>query len=396
MNLKTLQQADLNNKKVLLRVDLNLPISDGKVTDLTRLNEIEPTVKYLLKQNAKIALCSHFGRPDGQNDPKYSLNQIVETIEETLNLKVIFVEDCIDSKIPEVLDHLLDNQIVLLENTRFYSGEEKNNPTFAEKLAAPFDLFINDAFGAAHRAHASTVGVTDYLDSYAGLLIQKEVEAMSPLHNTSKIERPLTVIVGGAKIDTKIGVLKNFIGKADYILIGGALANTFLLAEGFNTGNSLVEKDKVETAQEILLLAEKEGTKIMVPGDSILASEISPTAQTVDLPIEDITDDMMILDVGRLTAREYSAIVHKSKTVILNGPMGLYELEPFSQGTKHLFEEISKCSATTILGGGDTIDAVNKFNLDTNSFTHISTGGGAMIEFLEGKTLPGIEVLISS
>lgn len=396
MNLNTLQKADLNNKKVLLRVDLNLPVSDGKVTDLTRLTEIEPTLKYLLSQNAKVALCSHFGRPDGQNDPKYSLSQIVETIEQTLQIKVIFIEDCIDSKIPDTLDHLTTNQVVLLENTRFYSSEEKNDPKFSEQLAAPFDIFVNDAFGTAHRAHASTVGVANYLDSYAGLLIQKEAEAMSPLLDSSKIERPLTLIVGGAKIDTKIGVLKNFIGKADYILIGGALANTFLLAEGFNTGKSLVEKDKIETAQEILLLAEKEGTKIMIPGDSILANKISPSAQTVDLPIEDITDDMMILDIGRLTAREYSAIVHKSKTVILNGPMGLYELEPFSQGTKHLFEEISKSNATTILGGGDTIDAVNKFQLDTNSFTHISTGGGAMIEFLEGKTLPGIQVLISS
>ena len=395
MHLKTLHQADLNNKKVLLRADLNLPVSKGQVTDLTRLNELAPTIHYLLKQNAKVAICSHFGRPDGQNDPKYSLSQIIDVVKQVLGVEVVFIEDCIDSKIPEILDNLRNNQIVLLENTRFYSSEEKNDTKFAEKLANPFDLFVNDAFGAAHRAHASTVGVAEFLDSYAGRLIEKEIQAMSPLLDQSKIQKPLTLIVGGAKIDTKIGVLKNFIGKADYILIGGALANTFLLAEGFNTGKSLVEKDKVEIAQEILLLAEKEGTKILIPGDSVLANQISPDAQTVDLPVEDITDDMMILDIGRLTAREYSAIVHKSGTVILNGPMGLYEMPPFANGTKHLFEEIAKAKATTILGGGDTIDALNKFKLDPNSFNHISTGGGAMIEFLEGKTLPGIEVLLT-
>jgi 3-phosphoglycerate kinase len=318
--------------------------------------------------------------------------QVIQFI--LLKVKVKFVPDCKSSTIPKLLEKLEHKQILLLENTRFYAEEETNDKTFAEQLAAPFDLYVNDAFGTAHRAHASTEGVTHFLKSYSGLLMESEIKAMAPLLDSKKLKKPLTVIVGGAKIDTKIGVIKQFIGLADYILVGGALANTFLLAEGFNTGKSLVEKDKIDVAQEILLLAEKKKTKILIPGDVIVADKIEEKAATIDIPVEDVIGKMMILDIGRLTAREYSSVVHKSKTVILNGPMGLYEMEPFASGTKYLFKEIAKSKATTVIGGGDTIDAINKFKISPKKFNHVSTGGGAMIEFLEGRTLPGIVPLV--
>lgn len=390
MKLKTINQINLSGTKVLLRADLNVPIKNGKVTDATRIEGIKATVEFILKAGASLAICSHLGRPDGKPNPEYSLNQITYTLAEILGYQITFIDDCID---PNIADKLNPNQVLLLENTRFYTEEEANDPEFSAKLAAPFDIFINDAFGTTHRAHASTEGITHYLPAYAGLLIQKEVETMSPL--LSECPKPLTVVIGGAKIDTKIGIIQNFIGKAENILIGGALANTFLLAEGYNVGKSLVEEDKVELAREIMLQAETNNTSLLIPSDLILADEISSDAQTVDLPPEDITSNMMILDIGANTISNYATIIKASQTVIANGPMGLYEHLPFAQGTIQVLQAIADCKGTTIIGGGDSIDAMNKYNISEQKFDHISTGGGAMIEFLEGKMLPGIKPLLA-
>jgi phosphoglycerate kinase len=390
MNLKTLDQADLSSKKILLRADLNVPIKDGQITDTTRIEGIKNTVKHIQNQGGLLAICAHLGRPKGERNSKYSLSQITETLSEILENKVVFIGDCIH---PEISNQLSTDHILLLENTRFHKGEKENDPEFSKQLAAPFDIFINDGFGIAHRAHASTEGVTHHLPSYAGLLMQNEIETMSPL--LSDCQKPLTVLIGGAKIDTKIGIIKNFIGKADNILIGGALANTFLLAEGYNVGKSLVEEDKVEIAQEIMMQAENNGTNLLIPADVILADEIKPDAQTIDLPPEDITSNMMILDIGKNTISDYQTIIKASQTVIANGPMGLYEHKPFSNGTISTLQAMADCPGTTVIGGGDSIDAMNKYNIDAKEFDHVSTGGGAMIEFLEGKTLPGIEPLLS-
>lgn len=390
MNLKTLDQADLSGKKILLRADLNVPIKNGQITDTTRIEGIKETVDFILKAGASLAICSHLGRPDGQPNPEFSLQQIANTLAEILGKKVVFINDCIDS---DIGNQLSTDHILLLENTRFHAQEEANDSEFSAKLAAPFDIFVNDAFGTTHRAHATTEGITHHLPSYAGLLIQKEVEAMSPL--LSDCPKPLTVLIGGAKIDTKIGIIKNFIGKADNILIGGALANTFLLAKGYNVGKSLVEEDKVELAQEIMMEADNQGTSLLVPADVILADQISADAETVNLPPEDITSNMLILDIGANTTSDYATIIKASYTVIANGPMGLYEHAPFSNGTISTLQAMADCQGTTIIGGGDSIDAMNKYGINEKEFNHVSTGGGAMIEFLEGKVLPGIKPLLS-
>lgn len=390
MKVKSLKQAKLQDKKVLLRADLNVPIKNKKITDLTRIKELKPTIDFLLKNKARVAICSHLGRPDGKPNKEFSLKQVALALSKTLKVKVKFVDDCTSPKIAKLIDNLEHKQILLLENTRFYAEEESNDKKFAETLADPFDLFVNDAFGTAHRAHASTEGVTHFLKSYAGLLMEAEIKAMAPLLDTHKTKKPLTVIVAGAKIDTKIGIIKKFIGLADNILVGGALANTFLLAQGHNVGKSLVEKDKTQLALEILALAKKKKTNLLIPIDAVVSDEISPKAKTETVDVDQVRSKMIILDIGPKTAKLYSDVVHNSKTVILNGPMGLYEMDPFANGTKSLFKEIAKAKAITVIGGGDTIDAITKFKISPKKFNHVSTGGGAMIEFLEGQVLPGI------
>lgn len=394
MKIKTIHNLDLSNKKILVRADLNVPIKNGKVADTTRIQELKETIDFLLSKNAKVAICSHLGRPDGNPNPEYSLQQIQSTLAQILNVEVIFTEDCISSEIPTLLNSLASNQVLLLENTRFYVDEEDNNSEFAKKLSAPFDIFINDAFGTAHRAHASTEGVTHFLPSYAGLLIEKEITIMGPLLNKSQIEKPLTVIISGAKIDTKIGIIKKFIGLADNIIVGGALANTFLLATNNPVGKSLVQEDKIGLALETLELASNNGTKIILPEDAVVATEITENAQTQNKLISEINDDEMILDIGTNTIKHFSQIIQESKTIIVNGPMGIYELTPFAKGTEMILNQIANSNANSIIGGGDTIDAITKFQIPTNKFNHISTGGGAMIEFLEGQTLPGITPLL--
>lgn len=387
MKLKTLKNAELENKTILLRADLNVPMKDGIVTDNTRIAAVKPTIDYLLSKNAKVIICSHFGRPKGEKDEKLSLKQLIPTLEEIFGTEVNFVEDCINTKIPE-------GKIILLENTRFHKEEKENDLEFSKNLAAHADIFVMDAFGAAHRAHASTEGVTHHLPSFAGLLLEKEINSLSPLLKKDQVEKPLTLIIGGAKIDTKIGILNYFTNVADNIIIGGALANTFLMAQGHDIGKSLVEEDKIDTAREILMHAEKTGCKIHLPKDVIVADEITDTATAIDIPVEDVELEMIILDAGKITLTNYCTVIKESQTVVMNGPLGLYEFPQFASGTRTILEALAISNATTIVGGGDSVDALNKFKIDHDKFNHISTGGGAMIEFLEGKELPGIKPIL--
>lgn len=391
MSLRTIAEADLANKTVLVRVDFNVPMQAGQVTDTTRIDTVKPTIDHLKSQGAKIILCAHMGRPKGEAKAELSFQQIIPTIGDILESPITFIDSLDKSTVDTALD---TGAIVMLENLRFDPREKANDPELSKELANLADIYINDAFGVCHRAHASTEGITHLLPSYAGLLVAKEIAALTKIRE-GEVKHPLTVIVGGAKIDTKIGVLKKFTQKADNILIGGALANTFLLAAGFNIGKSKAEHDKVDVAQEIMLLAEKHHERLRIPKDVIVADEISNDAQTCDLPKEDIDDNMMVLDIGQLTIKKYIETIERSQTIIWNGPMGLYEFTPFAQGTKAIAEAIAASSATTYVGGGDSIDAINKFGIDHSKFTHISTGGGAMIDYLKGDDLPAINALMA-
>ncbi len=392
--LKTLHHADVKGKRVLVRVDFNVPLDDkGKITDTTRLEAALPTIKHLLDDGARVILKSHLGRPDPDKpDPKLKMDEIAKELSKLLGKPIKKVDECVGPKVKKAAMALKDGEVLMLENTRFYHEEKKNDLKFAKELADLGEVFVNDAFGTAHRAHASTHGVTEHLPSHAGLLLEKEIEVLTPL--LADLEGPLVLIVGGAKIDTKIGILKSFVEKADIFLVGGGLANTFLYSAGFDVGESLCQEDKREVAQEIMLEADKYDEKFFLPEDVVVASEISDTAQTLMLPVEDVTGDMKILDIGLHTLEKYIKVIEEAEIVVWNGPMGLYEKTPFARGTREIAKAVARTKATTILGGGDTIDAVKKFGHDFIDFDHVSTGGGAMLEFLEGKVLPGIEAVM--
>ena len=393
-SLKTLHDVDVKGKRVLVRVDFNVPLDDkGKITDTTRLEAAVPTIKHLIDGGARVILKSHLGRPDPENpDSKLKMDEVAKGFAKILGKSVKKLDSCVGPEVKKAVEAMKDGEVVMLENTRFYHEEKKNDLKFAKELAGLGDLFVNDAFGTAHRAHASTHGVAQHVPSHAGFLLEKEIEALTPL--LEDLEGPLVLVVGGAKIDTKIGILKNFIEKADIFLVGGGLANTFLYASGFDVGESLYEKDKKDLAQEIMLEADKHEERFQLPQDVVVASEISDNAQTIDIPIQDVELDMKILDIGYRTIDAYVDAILKAEVVVWNGPMGLYEKKPFARGTREIAAAIAKTKATTILGGGDTIDAIKKFGHDFIDFDHVSTGGGAMLEFLEGKVLPGIEAVM--
>ena len=394
MKIRTLKDIrDLKGKKVLLRVDFNVPLTaNGKVQDDTRIMESLPTIKKLIAEKAKIIIMCHLGRPRGKVDEKLRLTVVAEHLEKLLKKPVKKTETILGKDVKEAISQMENGDIVMLENIRFRAEEEECEEKFTKELASFGEIFINDAFGTAHRKHASTAGLAEYLPAYAGLLMEKEIRALSPLL-TDKIKKPLTMIFGGAKIDTKIGIIKHFLGKADCFLMGGALANTFLAAAGYNVAKSLYEEDKTETAREIMLECEKDKEKFVLPHDVIAATEISDTAETMDIPVRDIIGDMKILDIGEWTAEKYCNIIEKSGTVIWNGPLGFTEFKPFQNGTKIVAEFLAEQDCTSILGGGDTADSINRLGIDESQFTHISTGGGACIEFLSGEKLPGIEAL---
>lgn len=388
---KTIKDIDVNMKKVLMRCDFNVPQDAyGNITDNKRILESLPSIKYLLEKKSMIILCSHLGRPGGKFNEKFSLKPIAMELKRLLNVNIKFVDDVIGTKVENLANNLLPGEILLLENVRFYTDEEKNDKNFAKKLASIAEIYVNDAFGTSHRAHASTEGVTHYLPSVCGLLIEKEINIMGKILENPT--RPFLAILGGAKITDKIGVINNLLEKCDCILIGGAMAYTFLKASNVNIGNSLCENDKLEIAYKILDTAKKKNVKILLPIDHICSNNIENKESIITC--NKIPDKYMAFDIGPNTIDIYKKEINKSKSIIWNGPMGVFEIIEFSNGTKKIAEAIAnnkKC--VSIIGGGDSVAAINSLNL-SNKITHISTGGGASLEFLEGKELPGIKSLL--
>ncbi len=393
MNIRKFQNVDLKGKRILLRVDFNVPMKNGKVSEDTRIVQTLPTIKQLLKQKARIILCSHMGRPEGKVVKDLSMRPAAEHMAKLLKKPVKMMKESVGPAVRKAAEELKPGQMMFLENLRFHIGEEKNDPAFAKQLAGLADVYVSDSFATAHRAHASTAGIARYLPSYAGFLMQKEIEELTKL--TQKPAKPLTMVIGGAKIDTKIGIIENFLGKADTFLIGGGLANTFLAAQGYNVGKSLYEANKLNVAQDTLMAAEQMHIPFVLPEDVIVADEITNDAQTLDIPVEDVIGEMKILDIGTKTLKKFAEVIKKSKTVIWNGPLGLSELKPFSHGTAVIAQTLVwSRNVKSILGGGDTIEAVKRLGFKEEHFTFVSTGGGAMLEFLEGKVLPGVAVLL--
>jgi phosphoglycerate kinase len=394
MEISTLKDLqDLKGKKVLLRVDFNVPlVENGEVQDATRIVESLKTIEYLKENHSKIIIMTHLGRPDGIVKEELKLTNIAKYLSKLIKTPVKKTEDVIGPEVEKEIEKMEEGEIIMLENMRFRKEEEECEEKFTKELSKLGDIFVNDAFGTAHRKHASTAGLAQFLPSYGGFLMEKEIKHLSPLIEEEPI-RPLTIIFGGAKIDTKIGIVKNFIEKADYFLIGGALANTFLAAAGYNVAKSLYEKDKVEIAREIMLECEKHREKFIIPNDVVTSSEMSDEAETLNIPVEDDIGDMMILDIGKWTTEKFNNIIKESGTVIWNGPLGLSEYKPFQNGTKQVAKTLADHNCISIIGGGDTADAIKRLDIPEEKFTHVSTGGGACLEFLSGDSLPGIEVL---
>lgn len=390
-NKRTVEDLEVKGKRVLVRVDFNVPMDkEGNITDDRRIREALPTITYLRDKGAKVILMSHLGRPKGKINPQYSLKPVAERLSKLLEQQVIMAEDVIGEDSFKKAGALKDGDVMLLENVRFHAEEEKNEPEFAKKLSSLGELYVNDAFGTAHRAHASTAGVADYLPSAVGFLIKKELDVMGKA--LSNPERPFVAILGGAKVSDKIGVIENLIDKVDTLLIGGGMAFTFFKAMGRETGKSILEEDKVELAGELMKKAELKGVKLMLPVDIVAAKEFKADSEHMTVEAAQIPEDYMGLDIGEKTQKIYSEIVENAKTVVWNGPMGVFEMPAFSKGTYAVAEAMSKVNGTTIIGGGDSAAAVEQLGFG-DKMTHISTGGGASLEFLEGKTLPGIAVI---
>lgn len=391
--LKTLKDIkDLAGKTIIMRVDFNVPLKkeDGSVQDGTRIKEAIPTIHYLQQQNAKIILMSHLGRPDGKVVEEMRLKPVAKVLEELLGEKVAYYTDIVSPTTKDAAKNLKEREVMLIENLRFDAREEANDKGFAEELASLADIYVNDAFGAAHRAHASTDGITKFLPSYAGLLMEKEVNMLNQAMEAK--ESPVVLIVGGAKIEGKIGVIENFIDKADYILVGGGIANTFLYAQGHFIGDSLFQKDKKDLALKIIAKCKESKKQLIIPQDVMVATDVNEAA--VVRTIDKISADEKIFDIGPESSKEFADVIAKGKTIIWNGPVGLYEIEAFSKGTKGIAQAIAQnINCKSYVGGGDSVDAIHRFNIDETKFTHVSTGGGASLEFLEGKELPGIKAL---
>ena len=393
-SISSLSAADLTGKRVLVRADFNVPVDDaGNITDDTRIRAALPTIQDLTSKGAKVILCSHFGRPKGV-DEKLRLTPVAKRLSELLGQDVVKCNDCIGDEVASQIAAMANGQVALLENVRFYPEEEQNDPEFAKKLAANADLYVNDAFGTAHRAHASTEGVTKYLSpSVAGYLIEKELEYLQ--NAIEKPQAPLAAIVGGSKVSSKIGVIETLLDKCDKLFLGGGMIFTFYKARGLNVGKSLVEEDKLELARALEAKAKEQGVELLLPTDVVVADSFSPDANSQIVDINQIPDGWMGLDIGPDSLKVFQAALADCKTVIWNGPMGVFEFDQFAAGTEgiaHTLAEISKTGAITIIGGGDSVAAVEKVGL-ADQMSHISTGGGASLELLEGKILPGIAAL---
>lgn len=389
-NKKTIEDIDVAGKKVLVRCDFNVPLADGKITDDNRITGAFPTIKYLIDHNAKVILCSHMGRPNGEFNMKYSLAPVAEKLSEYLGQPVILAKDVIGEDAKAKAAALADGQVMLIENVRFHKEEEKNDPDFAKELASMADIFVNDAFGTAHRAHASTAGVADYLPAVCGYLIQKEIGIMGAALSDPK--RPFVAILGGAKVSDKIGVINNLIEKVDTLIIGGAMAYTFNKARGYKIGTSLCEDDKIDLALELIEKAKEKHVKLLLPLDNHAGDRYAPDCNDIMVDSEDIPDGYMGLDIGPATIIKFGYAIKNAGTIVWNGPMGVSEWEKFAEGTRQIAKEVAESGAVSIIGGGDSAAAVELLGY-ADKMTHISTGGGASLEFLEGLELPGIACL---
>lgn len=389
---KTIKDIEVKGKRVLVRCDFNVPLKEGRITDDIRIVSALPTINYLRGHGARVILMSHLGRPEGEPKKEFTLAPVAERLTELLGEKVIFAASdlVVDEKVKEAANALKDGEVMLLENVRFHKEEEKNDPEFAKALASLAEVYVNDAFGTAHRAHASTAGVADYLPAVCGYLIKKEIEIMGKA--LSNPERPFVAILGGAKVSDKIGVIENLLDKVDYLIIGGGMAYTFLKAKGYEIGTSICEDEKIELATNIMEKAQQKGVELLLPVETVVAKEFSADSEPVVVPSDKIPADMMGMDIGPKTIELFSEVVKKAKTVIWNGPMGVFEFPKFAVGTKAIAKALAETDAVTIIGGGDSAAAVAQLGF-ADKMTHISTGGGASLEYLEGIELPGIAAL---
>jgi 3-phosphoglycerate kinase len=387
---KTVYDIDPAGKRVLMRVDFNVPIVDGKITDKTRLVASLPTVKYLMDKGAKLILCSHLGRPEGKPNPKYSLQPVAAAFAELLGKPVAFAKDCVGPEAEAAVAKLQPGDVLLLENLRFHAEEEKNDPVFAKALASLADLYVNDAFGTAHRAHASTEGVTKYLPSAAGLLLGKELQFLGGALDNPK--RPFVAILGGAKIVDKIPVIEHLLTKVDVLLIGGGMAYTFLAAQGFEVGKSLLDAERIPLCKELLERAAASNVKLELPIDIVVTTELKAEAPRKTVDRSEIPADWMGADIGPDTRKAFASFICTAATVIWNGPMGVFEIPALAEGTLAVAQAMAESHATTIIGGGDSAAAVEQMGF-ADKMSHVSTGGGASLEFLEGKELPGVVCL---
>ena len=391
MNKKTVKDIDLKGKKVFVRCDFNVPMDENQnITDNTRIVAALPTIKYLLEQNCKIILASHLGRPKGEVKSEFSLKPVAKELSKLLGKEVIMANDVIGEDATTKAANLKDGEIMLLENVRFHREETDNDPEFAKKLASMAEIFVNDAFGTAHRAHASTTGIADYIPGVAGFLIEKELKFLGNAINNP--ERPFVAILGGAKVSDKIGVIDSLLDKVDTLMIGGGMAYTFFKAQGYNVGNSLCEVEKTGLALQAMEKAKAKGVKLLLPIDTKVGKEFKPDTESKTVVCTEIPDEWEGFDIGEKTIEMFKKELQNAKTVIWNGPLGLFEFEQFAIGTNEIAKTLAELDATTIIGGGDSAAAVTKAGL-ADKMTHISTGGGASLEFLEGKKLPGIECL---
>ena len=391
MNKKTVKDIDLKGKKVFVRCDFNVPMDENQnITDNTRIKAALPTIKYLLEQNCKIILASHLGRPKGEVKPEFSLKPVAKELSKLLGKDVIMANDVIGEDATSKAENLKEGEIMLLENVRFHREETDNDPEFAKKLASMAEIFVNDAFGTAHRAHASTTGIADYIPGVAGFLIEKELKFLGNAINNP--ERPFVAILGGAKVSDKIGVIDSLLDKVDTLMIGGGMAYTFFKAQGYSVGNSLCEVEKTDLALEEMKKAKAKGVKLLLPIDTKIGKEFKPDTESKTVAWTEIPDEWEGFDIGEKTIEMFKKELQNAKTVIWNGPLGLFEFDQFAIGTNEIAKTLADLDATTIIGGGDSAAAVTKAGL-ADKMTHISTGGGASLEFLEGKKLPGIECL---
>ena len=391
MNKKTIKDIDLKGKKVLVRCDFNVPMDENKnITDNTRIVAALPTIKYLLENNCAVILCSHLGRPKGEFKPEFSLAPVAKELSKLLDKEVIMAKDVVGEDANKKAKELQAGQVMLLENVRYHREETDNDPEFAKKLADMAEIYVNDAFGAAHRAHASTAGVAQYLPAVSGFLIEKELKFLGNALNNP--ERPFVAILGGAKVSDKIGVIDSLLEKVDTLIIGGGMAYTFFKAQGYEVGNSICELDKLDLAKEAMAKAKEKGVKLMLPVDTKIGKEFKPDTESKTVAWTEIPEGWEGFDIGAKSIEMFTEEIKKAKTVVWNGPLGLFEFDQFAIGTNAIAKTLSEIDATTIIGGGDSAAAVKKAGLQ-EKMTHISTGGGASLEFLEGKKLPGIECL---